>query len=67
MDKNELVAEIKRHGDTQAELAIAIGLSPSRLSAKINGVAGADFTRIEMDAIKNRYHLDAERMFAIFF
>lgn len=67
MNKNELVAEIKRHGDTQAALADAIGVSLTRLNAKINGTAGAEFTRDEMQGIIERYGLSPERVNTIFF
>jgi len=67
MNKNELVAEIKRHGDTQAALADAIGVSHTRLNAKINGTAGAEFTRDEMQGIIERYGLSPEQVNTIFF
>lgn len=67
MNKNKLLAVIKENGDTQDTLAEAIGLSRSRLSAKIHERNGAAFTHPEIVSIKNRYNLSDEQLNAIFF
>ncbi len=67
MNKNKLLAVIKENGDTQDTLAKAMGLSRSRLSAKIHERNGAAFTHPEIVSIKNRYNLSDEQLNAIFF
>ena len=61
------VSKMKLFGDTQPILAEALGMSLSRLNAKINETDGAEFTQSEITAIKIRYHLTAEEVDAIFF
>lgn len=39
---------MRKHDETQATLAKKLGLSLSRLNAKINNTNGADFTRPEI-------------------
>ena len=58
---------MKLFGDTQADLADALGISLSRTNAKINETDGAEFTKREIAIIKFRYHLNAEEVDAIFF
>lgn len=67
MNIGELKAELKRHADTQEALAEAVNLSKTRLNAKINSVNGAEFTRDEIQIIKDRYDLSPERVDEIFF
>lgn len=52
--------------DTQETLADAMGISLSRLNAKINS-NGAEFTQKEIAFIKLRYNLSASEVDAIFF
>lgn len=66
MNKARLKGVIVAHGDTQTDLAKALGLSLSALSLRING-HGSGFRQTEMDAIKKRYNLTAEDMDGIFF
>lgn len=54
-----------KYGDSQKDLAIALGISLSRLNLKING--GADFRQAEILFIKDRYKLKPEEIDAIFF
>ena len=61
------VSKMKLFGDTQEVLAKALGISLSRLNAKINETDGAEFTQSEITFIKIRYHLTAEEVDAIFF
>ncbi len=61
-----LQACIKRHHDTQRQLASALGISCSTLSDKIRG-QGASFRLHEILFIKERYHLSAEEVDAVFF
>lgn len=58
---------MKLHGDTNANLADGIGISPQRLSAKINTTNGAEFTQGEIHAIKDRYALTDVEVNEIFF
>ena len=55
-----------KFSDTQETLAEAIGISLSRLNAKINS-NGAEFTQKEIAFIKGRYNLTAAEVDAIFF
>lgn len=66
MNSNLLKAVIKKHGETQADLAEALGLSLSNLNDKINGKS-ASFRQSEIIAIKERYKLTAEEVDEIFF
>jgi len=56
-----------KHKDIQRTLASAMGLSLSRLNAKINQKNGAEFNQQEMAFIKERYGLSAKDMDNIFF
>ena len=53
--------------DTQSTLASAMGLSLSRLNAKINERDDAAFTQSEMAFIINRYKLSSDEAMSIFF
>lgn len=65
MNKNRLKAKILEFGDTQADLAKAIGISLSNLNAKINGKI--DFRQNEIGYIRDRYHLNPVEVAEIFF
>lgn len=67
MNKNLFVSVMKREGETQAQLAEAMGLSPSRLNAKINEWNGAAFTQSEIRFVVSRYNLSNDEICAIFF
>ncbi len=67
MNKRLFESKMKIYGDTNATLAKAIGISPQRLSAKKNGTNNADFNRLEIDKIKQRYSLTIEEINSIFF
>lgn len=67
MNKHLLKSFMARQGDTQSDLAQAIGLSLSRLNAKINEKYGAEFTQGEIALITERYHLSPEEVSAVFF
>lgn len=67
MNKNKFVSVMKLYGDTQETLAEAIGISLSRLNAKINGTGGAEFDASEIKAIKTRYNLTSQEVDDIFF
>lgn len=66
MNKNELEAAMKRHGDTGATLSVYLGIARSTFSAKINETNGAEFTQGEISLIKKRYALDANAVDVIF-
>jgi len=65
MNKCELKAEIARHGDRQKDLAYALGISPSVLSSRINGIT--PFTHPETEAIAARYKMSAKDIMRVFF
>ncbi|MBM6680057.1 helix-turn-helix domain-containing protein [Pseudoflavonifractor capillosus] len=67
METNGLKAKMVEYGDTQAKLAEAVGISLSRLNAKLNGTDGAEFTLGEIKKIKKRYGLDATQIERMFF
>ncbi|MBQ0079725.1 MAG: hypothetical protein KBS66_07550 [Eubacterium sp.] len=67
MNKALFMACLVKHGDTQKSLADALGLSLSRLNAKINARDGADFTQTEMQCIIDRYKLGPMDTAEIFF
>lgn len=54
-------------GDRQETLAEALNISQSRLSAKMTGYRGAEFTQSEIMKIKSRYMLSNEELCNIFF
>lgn len=66
MNKNLLNSFMARFGDTQKTLD-AMGISLSRLNAKINETGGAEFVQSEMDFIATRYQLSADDVVNIFF
>ena len=57
---------IKIHDGSQSVLADAMGLSLSRLNAKINET-DAEFTQSEIVFIRDRYHLTTSEVTDIFF
>lgn len=67
MDKNLLRSYMAEYGDTQAKLADAMGISLSRLNAKINEAKGAEFVQSEIQFIADRYHMKAKDVTAVFF
>lgn len=67
IDKNMLKIVMVEHGDTQSDLSEALGVSLSRLNAKLNGYKGAQFTMSEMGAIRERYNLSSEEFDLIFY
>ena len=67
MNKNLLRSHMAKHGDTQAVLAEAMGISLSRLNAKINQAGGAEFTQTEMAFIADRYGMTPKDINHIFF
>lgn len=67
MNVSKLLAVMKENHDRQEDLAEAIGLSRTRLSAKIHGRNNAAFTQPEILAIKKRYSLSDNQLNEIFF
>lgn len=67
LNSAKLLGVIKENNDTQETLARAIGLSRTRLSAKIYERNGAVFTLPEIKAIRKRYKLKDDAVNAIFF
>lgn len=66
MNKNRLKSLIVLYDGTQKNLAQAIGISQSRLNAKINE-KNAEFTQKEIKMIADRYGLSASDISEIFF
>lgn len=66
MNSNKLKAKIVENGETQQDLANALGISLSRLNAKINS-NGAEFKQGEITIIKERYKLTAIEIGEVFF
>ena len=67
MNKNMFVSKMKLFGDTQEILATALGISLSRLNAKINEIDGAEFWQHEIKFFRNRWHLTPDEVDQIFF
>ena len=65
VNTNLLRYHMGMHGDKQADLAKALHMPQSALSARMTGKT--DFRRLEMDAICKRYGLTADDMLAVFF
>lgn len=66
MKKSLLRSFMVKFGDTQETLANAMGISRSRLNAKINS-NGAEFTQAEILFIKQRYDMKPEDVDNVFF
>ena len=67
MDQTKLKGHMARHGDRQVDLANAMGISLSRLNAKINETSGAELTQTEIAFIATRYQLTPQEIDACFF
>lgn len=67
LDTKLLKYYIVQFDGTQKNLAEAMGISASRLNAKINNYRGAEFTEPEMRFIKERYQLDTDEFNLVFF
>lgn len=65
MKKTMLRSKMMLNGDDGGDLAKALGISRSSLSAKMN--AKSQFTQAEIYCIKNRYSLKSEEIDLIFF
>lgn len=66
MNTRKLKSKMVLYGDSQSDLAKALGISLSRLNAKING-NNADFRQNEILFICERYDLSSEEVNEIFF
>ena len=66
MNKNALKGLIVFHDGKQEVLAEAMGLSLSRLNAKINET-DAEFTKSEIEFIRDRYKMSRKQVMDIFF
>jgi DNA-binding XRE family transcriptional regulator len=67
MNKNLFVGMMKAHGDNQADLANAMGISLQAFNAKLNERNGACFNKAEIQTFKDRYNASAEDIDSIFF
>lgn len=66
MDSQKLKGLIVAFDGNQEKLAKAMGLSLSRLNAKINET-GAEFTKTEIEFIRDRYKMSRKQVMDIFF
>ena len=66
MKKNLLKSFIVRYDGSQRDLAKAMGINLSTLSAKINENRGS-FNVKEMKFLKDRYHMSNDEFISIFF
>lgn len=67
MNSNLLKSKFQEFGMTQSDVAKAIGMSPSRLNAKINSYAGAQFSLGEVQSLKRLLQLESGQVDKIFF
>jgi DNA-binding transcriptional regulator YiaG len=67
LKKNVFISKMKLFNDTNESLAKYIGISRSRLNAKINGTGGAEFTQGEIQKIRDKYDLSNDEVNDIFF
>lgn len=67
MNKALLKSKISLFNHNFSDLAVVVGCSRTRLSAKLNESGGAEFTQREIEKIKRNYNLTAEEIDAIFF
>ena len=67
MNKQALKGLIVSHDGNQTVLAEAMGMSLSRLNAKINEQSGAEFTKSEIEFIRDRYKMSRKQVMDIFF
>lgn len=67
MDIKRLKAKMIIFGDTGENLAEYLNISRTTLSAKMSPNNASDFTRKEIQKIKERYHMTAEEVDNIFF
>lgn len=65
MKANLIKSQMALHGDTQADLAEAMGISTQSLSKRMHGKK--DFSRQEIEVIAKRYSLSCEQICNIFF
>ena len=63
--KNLFEAKMKIHYDRQEDLAEALGISITTFNYRLNGKS--DFTRTELQKIRERYSLTDEEFIEIFF
>ena len=62
-----LIQFIQRQGDTQAELAKALGMNKTTLNYKLNEHGTRALTTADMDAICRRYNILPAQREALFF
>ncbi len=67
MNKRKFLAMLAAHGENQAILSNALGMSRITLSRKISENHNSVFTQPEIIAIKKRYDLSCEEVDDIFF
>ena len=67
MNKKKLESVMKLFDDTGQTLAEYLGIARPTFSNKLNETRGAEFTQGEIRMMKERYHLTAPDVAAIFF
>lgn len=65
MNSQLLKSKMVEFGDTQSELAAAIGISASNFNDKVNGKVS--FRQSDIATIRSRFHLSAAEVDLIFF
>lgn len=67
MNKALLKSKISLFDHNFSDLALVVGCSRTRLSAKLNETEGAEFKKSEIEKIKKEYSLTPEEVDLIFF
>lgn len=67
MNKAKLKSIMVLNGDNQNILSKYLGITPQRLSSKINEKGGAEFSQTEIHLIKQKYNLSPNEVDEIFF
>lgn len=67
MNKKLYRSKMALNDDTNLSIAMTLGITPQRNSAKVNGTKGAEYSCGEIIKIKKRWSLTPEEVDAIFF
>lgn len=67
LNKRLFKSTMMLHEDTNISVSRIIGISPQRVSAKINALRGAEFTQSEIEKLKIKWSLTPDEVDAIFF
>lgn len=67
LNKNLLLSHMAKRGDTGIILSNLMNMSQQTFSAKLNEKDGKEFNKTEINFFINRYDLNPDEVFAIFF